>query len=123
VGHNAKSTIGHNLLLNVSNNRTDTIGQVSVQSAGEYLQLKCGDAQIVLDSGGGIYLQGAHIEMKASAAINGDAGMIQWNCGAAQAAPNPPSSDDDDSDIDAMAAQALTTGAEAAAGAAAAKQS
>jgi hypothetical protein len=60
------------------------------------LELVCGLAKIALTIEVSAYLAGNHIEMKAADTINGDAGVINWNCGAAQSPPAAPGSADGD---------------------------
>jgi hypothetical protein len=90
VGADYTAKIGSNATYTIGANRKETIGSVSVTKAGSHLEIACGAAKIVLDSGGGIYLTGTHIEMQGGGAINGDAGSIKWNCGAASGAPGAP---------------------------------
>jgi type VI secretion system secreted protein VgrG len=71
--------------------RSDTnVGKVSIQTVGDHLEFSCGAAKIVLKADGGIYLQGTHIELQASEAINGDAGEIHLNDGSAKSPPDAP---------------------------------
>ncbi|QHM71831.1 type VI secretion system Vgr family protein [Mixta intestinalis] len=90
VGENYSVDVGQALSCTVGVRKTETVGQVSVTNAGDHLELVCGQARIVLTSDGGIYLQGKHIELLAENALNGDAAMTQWNCGATQAPPSAP---------------------------------
>ncbi|QHM74774.1 Actin cross-linking toxin VgrG1 [Mixta theicola] len=90
VGENYSVDVGQALSCTVGVRKTETVGQVSVTNAGDHLELVCGQARIVLTSDGGIYLQGKHIELLAENALNGDAAMAQWNCGATQAPPSAP---------------------------------
>ncbi|WP_336692619.1 type VI secretion system Vgr family protein [Delftia acidovorans] len=90
VGQTYSADIGKRMDLSVGERQSVTVGQISVHSSGEHLELACGKARIVLQSNGGIYLQGVHIQLQGEGAINGDAGRIQWNCGASRSAPSAP---------------------------------
>ena len=90
VGQTYSADIGKRMDLSVGERQSVTVGQISVHSSGEHLELACGKARIVLQSNGGIYLQGVHIQLQGEGAINGDAGRIHWNCGASQSAPSAP---------------------------------
>jgi type VI secretion system secreted protein VgrG len=90
VGKTYEAGVGDTMKLKVGKRKEESVGNSSVQQAGKYLSLTCGKAQIVLTEEGGIYLQGAHIELTGESAINGDAGLVQWNAGAAQSAPGDP---------------------------------
>ncbi|CAC9686858.1 type VI secretion system Vgr family protein [Delftia tsuruhatensis] len=93
VGQSYAATIGKTMNLEVGEAKSEIVGKVSVHKVGEHLEWACGKAKIVLKSDGGIYLKGAYIELQAEGGINGDAGMIQWNCQASQSPPTPPKSD------------------------------
>ena len=95
VGQTYSATIGKKVELKVGERKDESVGKVSVHTVGDHFELVCGKAKIVLKSDGGIYLKGAHIEMQAEDGINGDASMIQWNCGASQSPPATPKGDDD----------------------------
>ncbi|WP_035225643.1 type VI secretion system Vgr family protein [Paracidovorax oryzae] len=111
--------VGRTQTVNVGERQETRAGKVLVAQAGEHLELACGAAKIVLRSDGGIYLQGTHIEMQASAAINADAGLIDLNCGSSQPAPEtPPPASDAPGDAAQQAADAAEGQAESAASAA-----
>ena len=93
VGQSYSANIGKTVELKVGETKNETVGKVSVHTVGEHFELVCGKAKIVLKSDGGIYLKGAHIELQGESAINGDAGVINWNCGASKSPPAAPGSE------------------------------
>ncbi|MDQ1834938.1 type VI secretion system Vgr family protein [Massilia scottii] len=90
VGKSRKVTVGESQEISIGKTETRTIGQSHTTSVGEHLELVCGAAKIVLRSDGGIFLQGTQIHLQGSAQINADGGVVQLNCGAAQAPPAAP---------------------------------
>lgn len=96
VGQSYSANIGQKVTYTVGEHKTETVGKVSVHSVGKHFELVCGKAKIVLTSDGTIYLKGERIEFQANGALNGDADLIQWNCGAAQSPPNKPESEGSD---------------------------
>jgi type VI secretion system secreted protein VgrG len=90
VGQAYSINVGKYMDVSVGVRKTVQAGQICIHSSGEYMQLLCGKASIVLQRGGGIYLKGVHIDLQGESSINADAGVIQWNCGASQSAPAAP---------------------------------
>ncbi|GKT15128.1 type VI secretion system tip protein VgrG [Acidovorax sp. SUPP2522] len=103
VGQGYTASIGRSFELKVGERKTETVGQVSIHSSGDHLELACGQARIVLKADGGIYLKGAHIELQGDSGIHGDAGTIQWNCGASQTPPAAPAGGDGAGNADSAA--------------------
>nr|WP_264293957.1 type VI secretion system tip protein TssI/VgrG [Diaphorobacter aerolatus] len=93
VGQTYTATIGKKVEFKVGERKEENVGKVSVHTVGDHFELVCGKAKIVLKSDGGIYLKGAHIELQAEKELNGDAGMVQWNCGASKTPPATPKED------------------------------
>ncbi|WP_338846227.1 type VI secretion system tip protein TssI/VgrG [Massilia sp. W12] len=95
INHNRTETVGNNESITVEKDRTIeikqneriTIGKVQITKAGEHMEFVCGAAKIVLQSDGGIYLHGTHIEIQGSQAINADGGMVFINDGKSKAPP------------------------------------
>ncbi|EJJ0116304.1 type VI secretion system tip protein VgrG [Salmonella enterica] len=87
VGKGYDVSVGENVSFSVGKTRTESTGKVAVYSAGEHLELRCGQARLVLAQDGGIFLNGTAINLQGAQAISGDGPMINWNCGAAK---NPP---------------------------------
>ncbi len=56
---------------------------------GEHLELCCGKAKLVLTRRRHI-LNGTHIHLEGESDVNGDAPVINWNCGATQPVPDAP---------------------------------
>ncbi len=44
----------------------------------------------MLTKDGSIFLNGTHIHLEGESDVNGDAPVINWNCGAAQPVPDAP---------------------------------
>ncbi|EPA7874334.1 MULTISPECIES: type VI secretion system Vgr family protein [Citrobacter] len=87
VGKGDDVSVGENVSFSVGKTRTESTGKVAVYSAGEHLELRCGQARLVLTQDGGIFLNGTAINLQGAQTISGDGPMINWNCGAAK---NPP---------------------------------
>lgn len=90
VGKSYSFSSGESVTYSVGTKKTETVGKVSIHDVGEHFELVCGKAKIVLTKDGGIFLKGEHIELQANNALNGDANLTQWNCGASQAPPDAP---------------------------------
>jgi type VI secretion system secreted protein VgrG len=54
--------------------RRESAGKVAVYSAGEHLELVCGQARLVLTQDGSIFLNGTAINLQGAQTISGDAG-------------------------------------------------
>ncbi len=90
VGKSYDTSVGETVTFSVGKQKTETVGNVSIHNVGEHFELVCGKARIVLTKDGGIFLKGEFIELQASSALNGDADLIQLNCGATKAPPDAP---------------------------------
>ncbi|ECJ2543014.1 type VI secretion system tip protein VgrG [Salmonella enterica subsp. salamae] len=95
VGMKYNVNVGRNASVNVGNSKTENTGKTAVYSAGEHLELVCGEARLVLKKDGGIFLNGKHIELQGVDNINGDSKLINWNCGVSKAPPEAPAQEDD----------------------------
>lgn len=73
----------------------ESAGQTAIYSAGEHLELSCGKARLVLTKDGQIFLNGTRIHLEGAADVNGDAPMINWNCGETVPPPAAPKSEED----------------------------
>jgi type VI secretion system secreted protein VgrG len=85
--------VGKKMSVSVGERIEESAGKVAIYSAGEHLELVCGKARLVLTKDGGIFLNGQHIELQSKSGLHGDGDMVQWNCGAAQKAPDAPKSE------------------------------
>ncbi|WP_429018058.1 type VI secretion system Vgr family protein [Comamonas sp. 4034] len=90
VGDTFKLNIGKVWKVNIGEYSQHAAGKVILQTAGDHLELSCGAAKIVLQSEGGIYLQGTHVEVIGGSAINMDSAGVDINCGKARPAPDAP---------------------------------
>ncbi|HAU8265715.1 TPA: type VI secretion system tip protein VgrG [Kluyvera intermedia] len=90
VGKGYDVSVGENVSFTVGKSRTESAGKVAVYSAGEHLELRCGQARLVLTQDGQIFLNGTAINLQGAKAISGDAPVINWNCGAAKNPPDAP---------------------------------
>ncbi|RSZ59182.1 type VI secretion system tip protein VgrG [Massilia atriviolacea] len=110
VGMVDRLTVGKTRTVSVGETHEIKVGTTQLTTVGEHLELSCGAAKIVLRKDGGIFLQGTHIEILGSAAVNADSGLIQLNCGAAKAPPPPPEAKPDAPAADGAAAGAAGAG-------------
>lgn len=90
VGKGYDVSVGENVSFTVGKTRTESAGKVAVYSAGEHLELRCGQARLVLTQDGKIFLNGTAINLQGVQTLSGDALMINWNCGAAEDPPKVP---------------------------------
>lgn len=90
VGKGYDVNVGENVTFTVGKNKTESSGKVAVYSAGEHLELRCGQARLVLTQDGKIFLNGTAINLQGMQALSGDALMINWNCGATEDPPKAP---------------------------------
>ena len=90
VGKGYDVSVGENVNFTVGKTRTEGAGKVAVYSAGEHLELRSGQARLVLTQDGKIFLNGTDINLQGVQTLSGDALMINWNCGAAEAPPKVP---------------------------------
>ncbi|MDM2911683.1 MULTISPECIES: type VI secretion system Vgr family protein [Citrobacter] len=90
VGKGYDVSIGENVTFTVGKSKTESTGKVAVYSAGEHLELRCGQARLVLTQDGKIFLNGTAINLQGMQTLSGDALMINWNCGAAEDPPKAP---------------------------------
>lgn len=93
VGRGYNVSVGENVTFTVGKNKTESTGKVAVYSAGEHLELRCGQARLVLTQDGKIFLNGTAINLQGVQTLSGDALMINWNCGAAEDPPKAPEED------------------------------
>ncbi|EAA7091466.1 TPA: type VI secretion system tip protein VgrG [Salmonella enterica] len=96
VGKGYNVNVGENVTFTVGKNRQESAGKVAVYSAGEHLELRCGQARLVLTQDGKIFLNGTAINLQGVQAVSGDSSVINWNCGASENPPKAPSPEDDD---------------------------
>ncbi len=87
VGMGYSVNVGNNVTFSVGKTMKENTGQTAVYSAGEHLELCCGKARLVLTKDGSIFLNGTHIHLEGESDVNGDAPVINWNCGATQPVP------------------------------------
>lgn len=90
VGKGYDVSVGENVTFTVGKSKTESTGKVAVYSAGEHLELRCGQARLVLTQDGSIFLNGTAINLQGMQTLSGDALMINWNCGAAEDPPKAP---------------------------------
>ncbi|WP_054181252.1 type VI secretion system tip protein TssI/VgrG [Trabulsiella odontotermitis] len=90
VGKGYNVSVGENVTFTVGKSKTESTGKVAVYSAGEHLELRCGQARLVLTQDGKIFLNGTAINLQGMQTISGDALMINWNCGIAEDPPKAP---------------------------------
>ena len=90
VGKGYDVSVGENVTFTVGKSRRESTGKVAVYSAGEHLELRCGQARLVLTQDGSIFLNGTAISLQGVQNISGDGPMINWNCGAAKNPPDAP---------------------------------
>ncbi|GAC1610576.1 MAG: type VI secretion system spike protein VgrG1b [Aquirhabdus sp.] len=90
IGKVRTTKVGEKDALTIGQRQTIEVGQVQVTTVGDHLELACGAAKIVLKSDGGIYLQGTHIEIQGSQAINADSPSVDINCGKSKSSPAAP---------------------------------
>ncbi|CBG89561.1 type VI secretion system Vgr family protein [Citrobacter rodentium] len=90
VGKGYDVSVGENVTFTVGKNRQESAGRVAVYSAGEHLELRCGQARLVLTQDGSIFLNGTAINLQGVQTISGDSLMINWNCGATKNPPDAP---------------------------------
>ncbi len=90
VGMGYSVNVGNNVTFSVGKTMKENTGQTAVYSAGEHLELCCGKARLVLTKDGSIFLNGTHIHLEGESDVNGDAPVINWNCGATQPVPDAP---------------------------------
>ncbi|ENO0519275.1 hypothetical protein ACAC16_004624, partial [Escherichia albertii] len=90
VGRGYSVNVGNNVTFTVGKTMKENSGQTAVYSAGEHLELCCGKARLVLTKDGSIFLNGTHIHLEGESDVNGDAPVINWNCGATQPVPDAP---------------------------------
>lgn len=90
VGKRYDVSVGESVTFTVGKSRTENTGKVAVYSAGEHLELRCGQARLVLTQDGSIFLNGTTINLQGALAISGDGPVINWNCGAAKNPPDAP---------------------------------
>jgi len=90
VGKGYDISVGENVTFAVGKNRMESAGKVAIYSAGEHLELRCGQARLVLTQDGSIFLNGTAINLQGAQNISGDGPMINWNCGAAKNPPDAP---------------------------------
>lgn len=90
VGKGYDVSVGENVTFSVGKSRKESTGKVAVYSAGEHLELVCGQARLVLTQDGGIFLNGTAINLQGAQTISGDGPVINWNCGAAKNPPDAP---------------------------------
>ena len=95
VGKTYSVTVGDKVNFSVGKMRTESAGQTAIYSAGEHLELSCGKARLVLTKDGQIFLNGTRIHLEGAADVNGDAPMINWNCGETVPPPAAPKSEED----------------------------
>ncbi|HCA7077567.1 TPA: type VI secretion system tip protein VgrG, partial [Citrobacter sedlakii] len=93
VGMGYSVNVGSNVTFSVGKTRSDSAGQTAVYSAGEHLELRCGKARLVMTKDGKIFLNGTKIDLEGAESVNGDALMINWNCGATETVPDAPKED------------------------------
>lgn len=93
VGKGYNVSVGENVTFTVGKSKTESTGKVAVYSAGEHLELRCGQARLVLTQNGKIFLNGTAINLQGVQTLSGDALMINWNCGAAEDPPKAPEED------------------------------
>lgn len=87
VGIGYSLNVGAGMMTVVGVEQITKVGKTMLVSAGEHLELVCGAAKIVLRKDGGIFLQGSHIELAGSKAINADSPSIDINCGKTESPP------------------------------------
>lgn len=90
VGKGYDVNVGETVSFTVGKTRTESAGKVAVYSAGEHLELRCGQARLVLTQDGKIFLNGTAINLQGVQTISGDGPMINWNCGATEDPPKAP---------------------------------
>ncbi|EKT1260925.1 type VI secretion system tip protein VgrG [Salmonella enterica] len=95
VGMKYSINVGKTVSSSVGTTRNESAGQTAVYSAGEHLELCCGKARLVLTKDGQIFLNGTHIHLEGESDVNGDAPLINWNCGATKPVPDAPKPKDD----------------------------
>ncbi|GCB41008.1 hypothetical protein CITFRE_31430 [Citrobacter freundii] len=93
VGKGYDVSVGENVTFTVGKSKTESTGKVAVYSAGEHLELRCGQARLVLTQDGKIFLNGTAINLQGVQTLSGDALMINWNCGVAEDPPEAPKED------------------------------
>ncbi len=93
VGKGYDVSVGENVTFTVGKSKTENTGKVAVYSAGEHLELRCGQARLVLTQDGKIFLNGTAINLQGVQTLSGDALMINWNCGVAEDPPEAPKED------------------------------
>jgi type VI secretion system secreted protein VgrG len=90
VGMGYSVNVGNNATFSVGKTRLDSTGETAIYSAGEHLELRCGQARLVMKKDGKIFLNGTKIDLEGVESVNGDALMINWNCGATETVPDAP---------------------------------
>lgn len=90
VGKGYDVSVGENVTFTVGKNRTESTGKAAIYSAGEHLELRCGQARLVLTQDGRIFLNGTIINLQGVQAVNGDSLVINWNCGVTKNPPDAP---------------------------------
>ncbi|MDU2940982.1 MAG: type VI secretion system tip protein TssI/VgrG [Enterobacteriaceae bacterium] len=95
VGKGYNVDVGENVTFTVGQTRRESAGKVAVYSAGEHLELRCGQARLVLTQDGKIFLNGTAINLQGVQAVSGDSSVINWNCGASENPPKAPLPEDD----------------------------
>lgn len=83
--------MGENVSFTAGKTRTESAGKVAVcNSVGEYPELVCGQAQLVLTQDGIFFLNGTAINIQGAQAISDDGPVISRDCGAAKNLPDAP---------------------------------
>lgn len=95
VGMKYSVNVGKTVNSSVGTTRNESAGQTAVYSAGEHLELCCGKARLVLTKDGQIFLNGTHIHLEGESDVNGDAPLINWNCGTTKPVPDAPKPKED----------------------------
>ena len=90
VGKGYDVSVGENVTFSVGKTRRESTGKVAVYSAGEHLELVCGQARLVLTQDGSIFLNGTAINLQGAQTISGDGPVVNWNCGVSKSPPKAP---------------------------------
>lgn len=90
VGKGYDVSVGENVTFSVGKTRRESTGKVAVYSAGEHLELVCGQARLVLTQDGSIFLNGTAINLQGAQTISGDGPVVNWNCGISKSPPKAP---------------------------------
>ncbi|MDR2208786.1 MAG: type VI secretion system tip protein VgrG [Azoarcus sp.] len=104
VGRKQSTKVGAEKTLTVGKTYAANIGETMKFAVGKTLEFSCGSSRIVMTPDG-IYLESGHIELRGQSAINGDAGLIQWNAGASSPPPNADGAKEENPPIDAPDAE------------------